>query len=61
MNEPFVVREWWDLVQQVSGQYIPTWWLLVEWVELFLVGYEEWFSDFVCASVWVRGVARVVS
>ena len=45
MSEPWEVREWEELVQQVSGQYLPSWTLPNVWVELPFEGYEELDND----------------
>ena len=55
MSEPWDVHEWEELVQQVCGQYLPSWTLPNVWVELFIEGYEEWYDyceDSVCVPVF---------
>ena len=43
------------LMQQVAGQYLPSWTLPNVWEELFFEGYEEWNNDcedWVCFSIF---------
>ena len=44
MSEPWEVHEWEELVQEVSGQYLPSWRLPDVWVELpiFDASTGEW-------------------
>ena len=61
MSEPWEVHEWEELVQHVSGQYLPSWTQPNVWVELSFQGYEEWYNDcedWVCVPIFDKSTGE---